>query len=67
MKQLNYTNKQKHVNSAYITTVELLTSFYPDGVPIDRLRAHMENAKEYLTQEQIDTAENMTKEKYNII
>lgn len=64
---ITYTNKQKNVNSAYITTAELLTSLYPDGVPIARLRVLMSDAKDYLTQEEIDIAENMTKEKYNII
>jgi hypothetical protein len=64
---INYSNKQKNINDAYISTADLLTSLYPEGVPIARLRVLMSDAKDYLTQEEIDIAENMTKEKYNII
>jgi len=64
---INYSNKQKNINDAYISTADLLTSLYPEGVPIARLRVLMSDAKDYLTQKEIDIAENMTKEKYNII
>mgnify|MGYP000076497451 CR=1 FL=1 len=64
---INYSNKQKNINEAYISTADLLTSLYPEGVPIARLRVLMSDTKDYLTQEEIDIAENMTKEKYNII
>jgi hypothetical protein len=64
---INYSNKQKNINDAYISTADLLTSLYPEGVPIARLRVLMSDTKDYLTQEEIDIAENMTKEKYNII